>query len=174
MPRGELIRVDATEGVAQENCIGEAQMLEEGLQIANIVVARVAGGVIGVSVAALVESDDAPSGCQLFGQGSKGYGFHEVRVQGDQHSAFAAGIEIREPQSVVSKSMPFHMRTILLGAVGFDEVFPADFAHLEALAAGQDDEVIGSAVSMNLLNVFDFDDHGAVDTHEFGGVKPGA
>ena len=112
MPRGELVRVDPTERVAQENHIAQTQVLKEGLQIANVVVAAVAQCVIGVSVSTLVERHDPPFGGQRRGQRRKSYRLHEVRVQGDEYATDTTRIKIGELHSVMVKVVPFHVRRI--------------------------------------------------------------
>ena len=56
-------------------------------------------------------------------------------------------------------------------AVGGGEVFPAGFAHAEALVVGEDYEVVGSAVAVDLVNPCDFYDYGAMDADELGRVE---
>ena len=104
MPRGELVRVDTTQRVAQENHIAQPQVLNESLQIANVVGAGVAQCVIGVSVSTLVERHDPPFGGQRRGQRRKGHRLHEVRVQGDEYATDTTRIKIGELQSVMVKS----------------------------------------------------------------------
>jgi len=112
VPGGELVGVDAAERVAEENDVAQAQVPQEGLDVASVVAACVARGVIGVPVSALVERDEAPLGSEDRGQRRERHGLHEVRVQGDQRAPFAARVQVRELQAVVSEFAPLHARRI--------------------------------------------------------------
>jgi len=84
----------------------------EGIEIAEVVVAGVGGGVVGVAVSALVECDEAPCGRECFGERREGDGFHGVSVESDERGSFEGGVEVGEVQAVAGKGSPLHAGTI--------------------------------------------------------------
>ena len=83
-------------------------MIEEGFEVEEVVGAGVAGGVVGVSVATLIECDDSPLGREEFGQGRKGGRLHDVRMESDEWAAAASGVEVGESQAVAGEGATFH------------------------------------------------------------------
>ena len=67
MAGGELVGVDAAEGVAEKYGVVQVEVIEEGFEVVQVVGAGVACGVVGVSVATLVECDEPPFGCEARG-----------------------------------------------------------------------------------------------------------
>jgi hypothetical protein len=55
--------------------------------------------------------------------------------------------------------------------VGCGESSPAGFAHPEALTVGEDDEVFGSSVAVNLPHLFYLHDDRSMNAGESGGVE---
>jgi hypothetical protein len=108
MTSGELVGVDTAEGVAQKDGIVQVEMVEEGFEVEEVIGAGVARGVVGVSVATLVERDNSPFGCQEFGKRHEGECFHDVCVESDEWAAFASGVEVGESQAVTGEGAAFH------------------------------------------------------------------
>jgi hypothetical protein len=108
MTGGELVSVDAAEGVAQKDGVVQVEVIEEGFEILQVVGAGVGCGVVGVSVATLVECDEAPFGCEARGQRREGECLHDVRVESDEWAAVASRIEVGESQAVTGEGAAFH------------------------------------------------------------------
>lgn len=98
---GELKSIDAAEGVAEQDGGLKFEVGVEGGNVTEVVGARIAGGVAGVAMAALIKGDDSPAWSKIGGKASESRGFHEVSVQCDEGTTGVAGVEIREVQSIV-------------------------------------------------------------------------
>jgi hypothetical protein len=83
-------------------------VIEKSFQVEKVVGAGVARGMVGVSVAALVERDDSPLGREEFGERREGGRLHDVRMESDEWSAAASGVEVGESQAVAGEGATFH------------------------------------------------------------------
>jgi hypothetical protein len=104
----ELVSIDATEGVAQQNGLPKAKMVDEAQQVIEIIAARVSGRLIGVAVATLIRSNHAPFRRQGGCEPREGLALHPMSVQGDERLATATRIETGKSQAVVFEAESLH------------------------------------------------------------------
>ena len=113
MECGELEGVDAAQGVAEKDGAGKVKVRKEGFKVGEVVGSGVRGSVIGVTVAALIEGDNTPVGCERRSQRGESCGLHEMSMEGDEGVVANAGIEIgeREPGVLERVALEVHDRS---------------------------------------------------------------